>query len=109
MDQATGVPRLCQPCRSVVLTLRVRTVVSRSETTTLLTHPWRTQGAFNSTMVCPHSGECGYTTSAQSRHPCHQVGGSAAIAPFVVVPAEHLDHRALSLRRHQRALGVQDA
>src|SRR5207245_7548993 len=38
-----------------------------------------------------------------------QVRRAATVAPFVVVPAEHLYRRALSLRNHHRRLRVEDA
>src|SRR4051812_15291965 len=37
-------------------------------------------------------------------HARDDVGGAVAVAPFVVVPAEDLDHRPLALGHDQRAL-----
>src|SRR5919204_3146273 len=38
-----------------------------------------------------------------------EVGGAAAVAPLVVVPAEDLDHLALAAGLDHGALGVEDA
>src|SRR5437879_12376792 len=72
-----GVPRLCQPWL---------TWPSPTADTAVAHQPRGLLAEF------PHTG--------------HQVGGPAAIAPLVVVPAEDLGHGAVPLGRYPGALGV---